>query len=162
MTSHRFILSTPPNNLTRCYAGFFCDFTQPSEVIFLEKMVLPAVVSFSELFWLGKHTTYCIFHVTHPFSVFWQKSKKKACFDSNLEGKKSPALQTDALPNKTEQWTKCGFGPSENGSPRQGYPPKRDMNAERSSTNEPHEQTSVFIVTSFSCGLGDRTRDLWK
>ncbi len=29
--------------------------------------------------------------------------------------------------------------------------PKMDLNAEESSTNEPHEQTIVFIGTSFSC-----------
>ena len=37
------------------------------------------------------------------------------------------------------------------GSPRRGYPLIRDLNAEESSTNEPHVQTSIFIGTSFSC-----------
>ncbi len=46
----------------------------------------------------------------------------------------------------------CGFGPSEDGSPRRGYPPIWIGTPKKeSSTNEPHEQTSVFIGTSFSC-----------
>ena len=43
------------------------------------------------------------------------------------------------------------WGPSEDGSPRRGYPPERDLNAEEWSTNEPQEQTSVDIGASFSC-----------
>ena len=47
-------------------------------------------------------------------------------------------------------WRACGFGPSEDGSPGR-LSPERDLNAEESSTNEPHQQTSVIIGTCFSC-----------
>ena len=39
------------------------------------------------------------------------------------------------------------------------FSPEGDLNAEESSTNEPHEQTSV---PPFLAALGDRTWDLWK
>ncbi len=42
-------------------------------------------------------------------------------------------------------WMYVGFGPSKDGSPGRGYPPERDLNAEESSTNEPHKQKTVFI-----------------
>ena len=45
---------------------------------------------------------------------------------------------------------------------RQGevIPLTEDLNAEESLTNEPHEQTNVFIGTSFLAALGDRTQDI--
>ena len=40
---------------------------------------------------------------------------------------------------------KCDVGPSEDGSPRRGYPPERDLNTEEGSTNKHIHRNRLFL-----------------
>ena len=57
----------------------------------------------------------------------------------------------DRATEKQQCLKKCGFWPSRGWLAKARLSSERNLNTEWCSTNEPHEQTSVFIGTSFSC-----------